>query len=135
MIGISAAEMLLQKLDAKRFDLVDVTRAGKPPVHLADMAFGRAGADLGGEKRTHGWARRGLRCEKIDAFLAAPGGVSRHGFLHLLPHFAGVGAGLDKGTRGRKRVGIMDFKTVRAFGAVHRALLARSPVILRRYRE
>ena len=120
MVRIVAAEMLLQKLDAKRLDLIDMARAGKPAIDLADMAFRRAGADLGSEKSAHRGARRSFGGEKIDAILTAPGRVAPNRLLHLLAHLARIGASVENGTRGGQSVGIMHFCAIAAICAMHR---------------
>ncbi len=86
VVGITAAEVLLQKLDRQRLHLVDMPRAGEPAVDRADMTLGGAGADLGCQQGSHPRARRCLRRQEIDALLAPPPPVALHRRDHLAAH-------------------------------------------------
>ncbi len=61
MIGVVAAEVALQQLDAERLKLVDVAGAGEPAIDRPDMALRRAGADLARQQRPNRGAGRRLR--------------------------------------------------------------------------
>ncbi len=119
MVGVIAAPVLLHQFDAESLDLVDVLGAGKPAVDGADMAFGRARADLGAQQRTHAGTCGRFGGEQIDAGLAAPVGIALHGGLDQLAHFAGVGGRVEELARGGKRAGVVCLDAIgQAGGAV-----------------
>ena len=110
MVGIAGAEGLLEQFHAQRFDLVDVLRAGKPAIDLADVTLGGARADFSREQGAHGRAGGRFRRQQVDALLAAPRLVAfdggNHGVLHLLAGAAGV----EHSPRLRKDGRVVDFQ-------------------------
>ena len=112
VVGVAAAEIPLQQLDAECLDLVDVAGAGEPAVDPADMPFRGAGPDLGREQCPHARAGRGLGGEEVDALLPAPTGVACDGILHQLAHGGRVGTGIEKGAGFGQHRAVVDLDPV-----------------------
>src|SRR5262249_54060149 len=125
VIGVAAAEILLQQFDAERLDLVDVFRASEPSIDRADMALRRASAYLGREKCTNAGAGRRFGCQQVDALLTAPAGVAADGGNDLTAHGFRIFGRIDERARLGQRILVMDLEgiVVDPWGLLlHRAL-------------
>jgi len=119
VVGVAAAEMPLQQLDAQRLDLVDMASAGEPAVDPADMALRRPRADLRRQQRPYPRAGRRLGRQQVDAVLAAPLRVAADRLLHRLTHRCGVGAGVEHRPRRGQRLAVMHLDAVRQIRGIH----------------
>jgi len=109
VIGVAGAKGCLEQLHAQGFDLVDVFRAGKPAIDLADVPFGGAGADFRRQQCPDGGTGGCLGCEQIDALFAPPFLVALHGSKHGVLHLLSGAARFEHGSRLGERFRIVDF--------------------------